>query len=255
MVSIRRWRGRAASQWLEARLIAAPRWHPSAEKQSCLVHLATPAVDRCDRCGQPFCADCLQFVGRWRICSACVTWLERERVGRPLGERLRPFWPSLLATLIFGAVFIGVVVTINRGTAGAITSGNLIGTTDQVACLQHYPDPSKLYVVGGLRLFGYPPAQLVLQNCHVQPHEVVRVQGGIVGYDLHGQRFSLPLGPVTAEGGANGVLVVTLPVPDPRRFEGSYEMRIMATGHEGSTASAVLSAEGNLAQPTAGPER
>jgi len=236
-------------------LIAVPRWHPSAERKPCTVHLATPAEDRCDRCGQPFCVDCLQFVGRWRICSACRIWLEHERAGTPLHERLRTFWPALLATLMFGALLVGGVLAINRGTAGATTSGDLIGTADQVACLQHYPDPGKVYVVGGLPLVGYPPAELVLENCHVQPHEAVRVQGSLSGYDEHGQRFSLPLGPVAAEGGANGVLLVRLDVPDPRRFVGSYELRITATGHEGSNASAALNAEGNLAQPTAGPGR
>ncbi len=186
------------------------------------------------------------------MCSACLTALERERAGRPFGERLCTVWPPLLAALLFGAVCVGVVLAINRGVAGSTTSGNLIGTTDQVACLQKYPDPGKLYVVGGLP-GGYPPAQLVLQNCHVQPHEAVWVVGSIVGYDMFGQRFSLPLGPVTAAGGANGVLVVTLHVPEPRCFEGSYEMRITAIGHEGSAASAALSAEGNLRQPTRGP--
>ncbi|MGI8913170.1 MAG: hypothetical protein ACR2JY_05155 [Chloroflexota bacterium] len=244
-----------ANQGIGSRLIASPRWHPPVNGRRCTIHLATPAVDRCDRCGQPCCADCLRPVQRWRLCDACMTRIARERAGTPLPERLRTFWPALAATLVFGALFVGGVLMINRGASGAIPGGNLIGTTAQVACLQYYPDPGKLYVVGGLRLFGYPPAQLVLQNCHVQPHEAVRVQGSIWGYDLHGQRFSLPLGPVTAEGGANGVLVVTLTVPDPKRFQGSYEMRITATGHEGSSASAALSAEGNLAQPTAGPER
>lgn len=234
-----------AKHWLGLRLIESPRWHPPVNGQCCTIHLATAAVDRCDRCGQPYCAGCLQHVQRWRVCNACLSLLNRERAGPPLRERLQAFWPALAATLVFGVLFVGGVLAINRGTAGATTFGNLIGTADQVACLQHYPDPGKLYVVGGLPFRGYPPAQLVLENCHVQPHEAVRVQGSIAGYDEHGQRFSLRLGPVTAQGGANGVLVVTLPIPDPRRFEGSYEIRITATGHEGSSASAALRAEGS----------
>jgi hypothetical protein len=235
------------------RLIASARWHRPVDRKSCAVHLATPAVDRCDRCGQPFCADCLTHLERWRVCGVCLARLLRERAGPPLQERWHTFWPPLLAALIFAAVLVGGVLAIDRGTAGAVGAGNLIGTTGQVACLQRYPDPGKLYVVGGLALYGYPPAQLVLTNCHVQPQEAVRVQGSIAGYDVHGQRFSLPLAPVTAEGGANGVLVVTLPVPDPWRFQGSYEIRVMASGHEGSAASAILNAEGNLAQPKGGP--
>jgi hypothetical protein len=215
--------------WLAVRMLERPRWHVPVLGYRCSEHPGRPAQDRCDRCGQPFCA------------------------GPPLQERWHTFWPPLLAALVFAAVLVGGVLAIDRGTAGAVGAGNLIGTTGQVACLQRYPDPGKLYVVGGLAMYGYPPAQLVLTNCHVQPQEAVRVQGSIAGYDVHGQRFSLPLGPVTAEGGANGVLVVTLPVPDPLRFQGSYEIRVTASGHEGSAASAILDAEGNLAQPTAGP--
>jgi hypothetical protein len=234
------------TEWLAARLIGRPRWHLPVAGRMCGVHPERRGQDRCDRCGQPFCAACLHSVGRWRICAACVTWLGRERAGTPLRERLRPFWSALVATVIVGALLAGGVMAINRGVDGSTTYGNLIGTTDQVACLQKYPDPHKLYVVGGLPLYGYPPAQLTLKNCHVQPHEAVRVTGSIYGYDKFGQRFSLPLGPVEAEGGANGVLALTLPVPTPWRFEGSYQMRITATGHEGSAATAALSAEGHL---------
>jgi hypothetical protein len=53
--------------WLAERLIARPRWHPPVGNRACSVHPFLPAVDRCDRCGQPFCADCLQHVARWRI--------------------------------------------------------------------------------------------------------------------------------------------------------------------------------------------
>ena len=176
-------RVRSDKDWLAARLLDRPRWHVPVAGRMCSEHPERAAQDRCDHCGQPYCAACLQAVERWRLCSACLTSLGHERAGQPLRERLRGFWPALLTTVIFGALFAGGVQVINRGVAGSTTSGNLIGTTDQVACLQKYPDPGKLYVVGGLP-GGFPPAQLVLQNCHVQPHEAVRVVGSIVGYDI-----------------------------------------------------------------------
>lgn len=242
-----------ADRWLASRLIERARWHVPVDQRVCTRHPELAATDRCDRCGQPFCAGCLHHMQRWRVCGACLTGIVRERAGPPLQERWHAFWPPLLAALLFAAVLVGGVLAIDRGTAGAVNAGNLVGTSGQVACLQRYPDPGKLYVVGGLALYGYPPARLVLTNCHVQLREAVRVQGSIAGYDAHGQRFSLPLGPVAAEGGANGVLVVTLAVPDPWRFQGSYEIRITASGHEGSAASAILDAKGNLAQPKGGP--
>lgn len=250
MANTRRWKGRAASQWLETRLIAVPRWHPSAERQPCTIHLATPAVDRCDRCGQPFCAACLQAVERWRICRACLARLERERAGTPLRERLRAFWPAALAALIVGVLLTGGMLAINRGTGSMAAGASLAGSAKKIGCLQAYPDRARLYVVGGLPLFGSPPEHLVLENCDFQPGEGALVAGGISGYDVHGQPFSEKLGPARGEVGDDGVLVVTVAIPTPTRFEGTYRITLQATGTAGSAAVAHLSAEGNIAQPT-----
>jgi hypothetical protein len=250
-----RWRGRGARRLLEGRLIPAPRWHPPFAKRHCTVHLAVPAVDRCDRCGQPFCADCLQFVARWRVCSACRARLERDHAGLSLISRWRALIPSLLAIGVIGLVITGGVVAINlfsKGMAGTATP-DLVGTTEQVSCREHYPDPTKLYVVGGLPLFGYPPSRLTFENCHFQPDETARAVGGIFGYDEHGQRLGEDLGPAVAHASKGGVLTVSLDIPDHTRFQGSYEIRATVIGHEGSEGTASLSAEGNLVQPTAGP--
>jgi hypothetical protein len=119
MANLHRWSGHLTTRWLESRLIAAPRWHPPAEQQRCSVHLVTPAVDRCDACGRPFCATCFQAVERWRVCAACVARLERERTGTPLGERLRELRPSALAAVVIVALLGGAVLAMNRGTGGA----------------------------------------------------------------------------------------------------------------------------------------
>lgn len=43
-------------------LIERPRWHVGVEQRDCRFHPATGAVDRCDRCSEPYCAACLQEV-------------------------------------------------------------------------------------------------------------------------------------------------------------------------------------------------
>jgi len=253
MANLRRWSGHVASRWLEGRLIAAPRWHPPVEQRRCAVHLAMPAVDRCDACGRPFCAACFQAVGRWRVCTACVARLERERTRTPLGERLRERWPSALAAVVFAALLGGAVLAMNRGTSGAISATSLVGSARKVACLQSYPDPATLYVVGGLPLYGTPPEHLVLETCDFRPDEGAIVTGGIAGYDFHGQPLFATLAPARARAGDDGVLAVTVAIPNPMGFEGAYRITLRATGGAGSSAAAFLHAEGNIAPPTPGP--
>ncbi len=220
------------------------------DHRACSEHPATRAQDRCDRCDRPFCAACLRDVGRWRACDACLAWLERERRGRPLGERLRALLPSLLAAGALGALMVGGMLAIGRGTGGATSAASLVGTAGQVGCLERQPDRSKLYVVGGLPLHGYPPAHLILENCAFRPRQAVLLEGSVFGYDDHGQPFSEQLGPVTTQAATSGVLTATVDIPDHTRFEGSYQLRITAIGHEGSNATASLSAEGNTVPPT-----
>ena len=37
----------------------------------CRNHPGIAAIERCDRCGQPFCYECLVAVGGWNYCAAC----------------------------------------------------------------------------------------------------------------------------------------------------------------------------------------
>jgi hypothetical protein len=234
-------------------LIGQPRWHVPVGRRPCVNHPATPAVDRCDRCGQPFCAACLQPVDRWRICTACLAGLARERTGLPLGERLRTFWPAALAVLVIGAMLTGGVLAIDRGMRGAADATPLVGSAKKVGCLQHYPDPGKLYVVepvGGLPLYGAPPGRLVVENCDFQPGEDALIAGDIWGYDFHGQPFSEQLGPVRSRVGDDGVFVATVGIPQHTGFEGAYRITLHATGDAGSAAVAYLNAEGNTVPPT-----
>lgn len=168
----------------------------------------------------------------------------------PLWRRLGPLRASLVATLVLGALLGGDVLGINRGISSTTAGSNLVGTTEQAACLQRYPDPNRLYIVPPLPLFGYPPAQLVLRNCHFQPGEKVRLEGSIFGYDEHGQPLGEKLGPLVAQVTATGILTATLDVPNHTLFEGSYALRLTADGAGGRTASADEKPEGHLAQPT-----
>ncbi|MGI8916533.1 MAG: hypothetical protein ACR2JY_22635 [Chloroflexota bacterium] len=54
---------------------------PPVGNRACDVHPFVRAEDHCDRCGYPFCAVCLPTAERWRICTARLVCLQRERRG------------------------------------------------------------------------------------------------------------------------------------------------------------------------------
>jgi len=242
---------------LAERLISRPRWHPPVGNRACSAHPFLPAVDRCDRCGQPFCAGCLRHVARWRICRACLALLVQERAGpspQARQDRRRHMVPSLLAAVVIGLLF-AATITLATGLLGAAGRASTVaGTAQRSSCLQRYPDRGRLYVVGGVSLSEPVPATVELRNCGFQPGERFQVDARIDGaMDGHGVR-NLLVGSASGPATSEGEIQVTVHIPNHARFPypGAFDLHLRATGEQGSLASRDIHG-GEIVVPVTGP--
>jgi hypothetical protein len=245
------------ADWLAARLIARPRWHPPVGNRACSVHPFLRATDRCDRCGQPFCADCLQHVARWRICRDCLAWLIRERSGPSPAvrrDRWREARPSVLAALVIGLVLTAIIVLATGVLGQADAPGTVAGAGQRSGCLEQYPDRGRLYVLGGFSLSESVPASITLRNCGFQPGEsfqvVARIDGAMNEHGVH----NLLVGSASGQADAEGQLKATVTIPSHADFPfpGAFDLHLRATGEQGSIASRDLHG-GEIVAPAASP--
>lgn len=239
-----------ADRWLASRLIERARWHLPVDHRACTRHPELAATDRCDRCGQPFCAGRLAHLERWRVCATCLGQLRRERQGAPLRTRWGGVWRDVAAVLAFGALMVGVVVAIGRGLGGggsdaalgnaAHTIGPRVLGAQQMGAAAPVPAGLRLQVALGS---GSPPAQIVLSGAGFRPDERVRLTGTLSGQTGPGRVATVALalsrpppgGEVRATS-AGDLAAVTLAVPDSSRFFGRYHVQVRAVGDAGSSA-------------------
>ena len=245
--------------WLAERLISRPRWHPPVGNRPCSVHPFLRAVDRCDRCGQPFCADCLQHLARWRICRACLALLVQERAGpspQARQDRRRHLLPSLLATIVIGFLFAGTVALATGLLGRAGRASTVAGAAQRSSCLQRYPDRGRLYVVGGVSLSEPVPATVALRNCGFQPGERFQVEARIgIGSGAHGLPVpTLLAGTITGRADPQGELRATIAIASRIRsaYGGAFDLHLRATGEQGSLASRDIHG-GEIVVPVTGP--
>lgn len=243
------------ANWLAPRLIARPRWHPPVGNRACDVHPFVRAVDRCDRCGHPFCAACLQTLQRWRICTACLAWLHQERRGLTWRERWqrRPeVRAGILAALAIATV-AAVVVLLAAGVLGQ-PAASTAAAAQRSACLEHYPDRGRLYILGGTSLSESVPATVELRNCGFQSGERFTAEARIDGFtNGHGVR-NLLVGSASGRATAEGEVRVTIAIPSHQQFPypGAFDLHLRVVGEQGSLASRDVHA-GEIVVPVSGP--
>jgi hypothetical protein len=246
---------RLPTAWLAARLIAHPRWHPPVGNRACAMHPFLRAEDRCDRCGQPFCAACLQTIERWRICSACLAWLLQERRGltwRERWQRQPEFRTGILATVAI-AVVATVVIVLAGGVLGP-SAASTAGATQRSACLERYPSRSRLYILGGTSLSEAVPATVELRNCGFRPGErfsaEARIDGAMNVRGVH----NLLVGGAGGRASAEGEVRATIAIPSHAQFPypGQFDLHLRVVGEQGSVATRDMhGGEGVL--PVSGP--
>lgn len=228
--------------------IEQPRWHVPVGRQPCTNHPAVRAVDRCDLCGQPFCAACFHNVRRWRICAACLPRLNGDQTRRPVGQRLRRIVPDLAAALAFGLFFLGVAVTINHLLGPAASDAAMAGAARAIGHEQQTPTPH----MAALRLTsdlapGPPPATIFLTGSHFQHGEQVLIIAELSGVTAAGQQVSFPLDHVVESANISGDLRARLTIAPTDHVDGPYRLHIEATGEGGSTA--MLDVTSGMAAP------
>ena len=228
-----------------SRLIEKPRWHVGVEQRYCQVHPAFCAVDRCDRCGEPFCAACLQEVERWRVCGACLRRFQREERAGQLPERLRRLRGKVLAAL--GVVLVLALITIGLQALlrGASSNGAMLQSAEIVGNKLNgaAPPRSATLRVEGALAADHPPATLVITGSGFQAGEVVTVKaeldgsGALLGPTMRGQEGVTPLGQVTAKADKGGAVNAWIAVHDAAHSPTPYRVQVYARGNRGTTAA------------------
>jgi len=228
-----------------SRLIERPRWHVPIEQRYCHVHPAFRAVDRCDRCGEPFCAACLQEVERWRVCTACCRQFQREERAGRLAERLRRLRGEVLAAV--GVVLVLALVTIGMQALLRSTSSNpaMLQSAEIVGNKLNGAPPPRLATlqVEGTLAADHPPATLVITGHGFQASEIVTVKaeldgsGALLGPTMRGQEGVTPLGQVTAKANKDGAISVWIAVHNAAQSATPYRLQVYAGGNRMTTAA------------------
>ncbi|MGI8912294.1 MAG: hypothetical protein ACR2JY_00650 [Chloroflexota bacterium] len=228
-----------------ARLIEQPRWHASVAQRYCQLHPAVRAVDRCDRCGDPFCAACLQEVERWRICAVCRQQFRREERAGRLPSRLRRVRSEIVAGISIVVVMALVVIglqTLLRGSssnAAMLRSAEIVGSKLNGAAA---PRLVTLQMVGTAGA-DHPPATLEFTGKGFQAGEVVTVSaevdgpGALLGPTQCGQDSVTWLGSRMATADGAGAVTVRFSVPDADHLPTPYRIQAHARGNRGATAA------------------
>jgi hypothetical protein len=226
-----------------SRLIERPRWHVGVEQRYCRLHPATRAVDRCDHCGEPYCAACLQGVERWRVCAGCLRLLQREERARRLPERLRRLRGQVVAAIGVLLVLTLIAVGLQALLRGASSDATMLQSAELVGNkLNGAPAPrlATLQVRGGLPA-AHPPAGFDVTGGGFRPGEVVQVtaevdvNGAVVGATKKGQAGVTELGGVTATAAKDGSIAVHFAVPNAAKLSAPYRIQVNAQGSRGTT--------------------
>lgn len=239
-----------ADRWLASRLIERSRWRVPVERRPCTRHPELAAEDRCDRCGQPLCAGCLDHLERWRVGTTGLGRLRQERRGTPLRQRLIGARRDVAALLAIGGLLVGMLVVISRGIGcggGDAALGNAAHTIGpKVLLAQQMSAPTAIPASLHLQVplaSASPPAQIVLGGAGFQPDEQVHLTGTLSGQTGPGRAASvalalrrpLPTGTVPATS-IGDLISIALTVPNSSRFFGRYHVEVLATENKGSRA-------------------
>jgi hypothetical protein len=228
-----------------SRLIDKPRWHVGVEQRYCHVHPATRAVDRCDRCGEPYCAACLREVERWRVCTACCRLFLREERAVRLPERLRRWWGQVLVFVSIVAVLALITLGMQALLRGASSNAAMLQSAEIVGNRLNgaaAPRTATLHVEGTLAA-DHPPATLVITGSGFLAGEVVTVKaeldgsGALLGPTNRGQEGVTPLGQATAKADNDGAISVWIAVHDAAHSPTLYRLQVYARGNRGTAAA------------------
>lgn len=219
------------------RLIERPRWHVAVEQRYCHVHPASRAVDRCDRCGEPFCAACLQQVERWRVCAACVAQFRREERAGRLPARLHRMRREIVAGIsilvVLTLVVVGLQALLQSGGSNAdlLRSAEIVGSKLHGGAAQQ--PAATLQVVGTLSA-DHPPATLLVVGHGFQPGAAVTLRaevdgpGALLGQTERGQAGVTTLGAVIARADGTGAISAQIAVPDAATVPAPYRIQVHA---------------------------
>ena len=226
-----------------SKLIERPRWHVGVEQRYCRLHPATRAVDRCDRCGEPYCAACLDEVERWRVCAGCLRLLQREERARRLPERLRRLRGQVITGIGVLLVLALVTVGLQALLHGASSDATMLQSAEVVGNKLNGAPAARLatLLVAGPLAAAQPPAALDVTGSGFQPGEVVRVSaeidvaGAIVGPTKRGDAGVTTLGVVTVTAAKDGTITVHFAVPNAAKLSTPYRIQVNARGIRGTT--------------------
>ena len=225
--------------WLASRLIERPRWHTPIERRACTVHQERPAQDRCDRCGRPYCADCLRHLERWRVCAACLGQLAREREAAAPGRR----WQRLRPTLLAAAALLALSAPVFAGTdrlLGSPADQALAGAGLEVGARLHggpaAPSHAALRLPAPLPA-GAPPAVITVAGTGFGTDELVEATATLTGKTVEGTPLAEKLdahvyGPVDG-----GNLLIKIAVSDNLRIAAPYRLHVATNGDQGSAVT------------------
>lgn len=260
---------RVDRDWLATRMVERPRWHVPVLGHRCSEHAERMAQDRCDRCGRPFCPDCLQHLQRWRVCSACLVTLQRERSFQTIPQRLRRGKAEGIAAFVIVLVFAGGYGLIQHQLGSAGSDASLAATARQMSgvggvqqAAGHTGHPtlqlSSVAVgggTGGLQVHGW------VSGSGFQSGETVQVTAVWTSPRLGGAVVTKTLGPFTTKTGGDGVFAVYLDFGMNLPWTtGRPLLLVTATGDQGSSATLrrddlLARLQGYMQQQSAGPRR
>lgn len=236
----------AEKEWLAARLLARPRWHVPVTGHMCSEHQERVAQDRCDRCGRPFCNDCLQHVQRWRACGACLATLRRERFLQTFPQRLRRGRVEFVASVVIVLLLLGVAGLIQHLLGSAASDASLAAAARRMSGAVTMQQPagqpgrpalqlSSMAVgggTGGLQVHGWA------SGGDFQPGETVHVTAIWTSPGQGGTVVIRTLGPFAPTADSDGTFAVYLDFgKDLPWTSGRPLLQVTATGDRGSVAT------------------
>jgi hypothetical protein len=231
-------------QWLATRLLNQARWHVPIERRFCSRHAGTPAQDRCDRCGLPFCDACLSHLQRWRVCTNCLATLRREWTLHTLPQRLKRTRAEIVAAGMLLLGFISVAALIQHLLGPAASDAGLAQTAlsrfGAPPAQATVPPGQPVLQFAGLYARGDGRREQVrtgVQGRNFQPGEAVRVTVTWQGSRTGSPVVTEAVGPLSAVAGAAGDFSVDADFGDALPDLPNSALVARATGSRGSHAT------------------
>lgn len=234
-----------AADW-RSRLIERPRWHAAVEQRYCQRHPAIRAADRRDRCGEPFCAACLQALERWRVCAACLRQFRQEERADRLPERLRRLRGEIVAGVSIVLVLALVVIGLQALLRSSATNADMLHSAEIVGSkLNGAPAPARQATLqfAGTLSANHSSATIVIAGRDFQAGEDVVVSaeidgpGALLGPTQRGQDGVTALGTRTVTADHDGAITVQFGVPDAAQLPTPYRLQVKAQGNHRSTGA------------------